>query len=116
MWLKFVHFIHHIFNPHCLECDAKQRCESCKQLLLIIENERRDKYKLIEHFTAKPVIAQDEPKELPQPIGSFRTWDAKRHSLELAERQKHLTENEQANIRLKAKTTEELEAELLVND
>ena len=70
--MNFKKWIHHLFNPHCVECKhdenekyARARCQNCDELKEIIVGLRLENSKLIGaivDLTKPPVIVKEESK------------------------------------------------------
>jgi hypothetical protein len=85
MW----NWLHHLVNPHCVECKVEARCQNCDTLLLLLENERRDKNKLLETLCAPREIIKEvevEKTDYSKIPNRPLTWEARRRILEEAER------------------------------
>ncbi len=91
--MKLPHWLHHLFTPHCPECEFKEAqskvCLSCEILKTQLEFSNIEKMKLLEAILHKndPLIVA-QPAELPQPIRPRHIpWSAQRQMLEENDRQ-----------------------------
>src|SRR5689334_18617927 len=81
--MHIVKWFHHLFNPHCPECEHDSVCKNCEQLRSILAEERFEKKQLLEKLLHKdePVQAQSyQPIELPKPRNI--PWSARQQMLE----------------------------------
>lgn len=85
MWNRFVHWIHHMLDPHCEECIEMQieqaRCRTCEVLKTELENAHALNRELLDSLTDKKV---EEPIQTPEePLApKFVPWTVKRQMLE----------------------------------
>lgn len=106
------HWLHHLFNPHCKDCELSQQnameiknsCASCDTLREQLSLEREEKRLLLRK------LLPDEVKELPsstEDLKPIRTtapsWNERRRLLE---------ENDRAKAEILRKKNEELEKDL----
>jgi hypothetical protein len=58
-----IRFFHHLFNPHCRECELELECKTCDTLRQLLEEERFEKKKLIEVIVTLTQPKQEVEKE-----------------------------------------------------
>lgn len=93
-------------------------CETCEQLKLIIDCERHDKNKILQSLLdlQKPIVVNEERHEVPQDLyrPKLATWNTHRELLETEDKKKaQLIKQKLDEAREAAKTTEQLEKELI---
>lgn len=86
-----LHWLHHLFNPHCDRCEAKPACNTCEELKSLLATEKHEKKLLLDSILAlhKPHVEQITIKEqeTPQPVGNRRApWRVRQEMLENEER------------------------------
>lgn len=73
-----IKWLHHLLNPHCIECRENDRCKQCEILERQLEVERARQDILLSRLTNGQVVNQvveseTEPSELkPLPMGRRR--------------------------------------------
>lgn len=107
-------WIHHLLNPHCLEClaqrEAEKICKSCEILQYEVERLRSENERLLSRILEKPEVTI-ERTVAPEPIAAPPRrvpWAIRRQMLEAEDREK-------ARVMANApqpQSTEELEKEL----
>lgn len=102
------HWLHHLFNPHCVSCVEERQCRQCELLLTLLERERVDKNKLIEALVKKDEVSETPiipvVEQTKEPVFRHLSWSARRVELE----RKDALQNPD-----KVKSIEELEETLL---
>ncbi len=89
MWNSFIHWIHHLFNPHCEQCAIEYKCESCEilQQQLAIQNENNRQLTLSIVEMNKPVINTEAAIDVSKlKLPNRKHWRAKQAELEQASR------------------------------
>lgn len=124
MWM----WLHHLFNPHCLQCAEEradkaicQGCENLKMQLAVANDEKRQMLASILSFAKKE---QPEATATPVDYEKFKprmmTWNVRKQMLEAEDRaaaallRKQQAENPQ--VEKVKQDIEELEKELGVED
>lgn len=108
-------WLHHLFNPHCVECAHERLCKNCESYkeqvaVLLRENER-----LLNHIVKPEIINQpvyDEKAENKKPVNLNRhvPWEVRRQMLE--ENDRLTAEKLRKNQTSEVKSVQELEKEL----
>ena len=113
-----INWLHHLFNPHCPDCLAEQHCKNCDTLRDLLEIEKFEKRELLKHLLHEPpapevVKYEGTPQEVrPKTI----SWRVRREMLEQEDRVKAQTIQRQQAEEKSAKSVDELEKELGVNN
>jgi hypothetical protein len=108
---KMVNWLHHLFNPHCPECQHDKECKSCDVLQAQVDRLTRENERLLETLLDKqkpePVAVQTDFKELKQ---RHIPWNVRRQMLENEDREKaRILKEHSVTSEI---TTEELEKEM----
>jgi hypothetical protein len=84
MW----NWIHHLFNPHCPECEEKNHCKSCEVLSLQLERTQNQLNQILQSIIQPRMIEQTGPVEEIQPIRQSRyvPFSVKKQMLEAESR------------------------------
>jgi len=120
---KFIRFIHHIFQPHCLDClneiqDARV-CSSCETLKHQLEIANYEKRELLNKLIREP----EQPVTNPVNYNEIRPrtvpWNVKRQELEAEDRRRaQLMKEKEKELKvvssdsIKDSSVDELEKEL----
>jgi hypothetical protein len=114
------HWLHHLFNPHCAECNEKsyedkvcKSCETLKEQLAIANIEKRQMLESILSLTAKPAENQSSPPvDYEKLKPKMMTWNVRRQMLEAEDRKAAQVLAEQRKNKDVEKDIEELEKEV----
>lgn len=107
-------WLHHLLNPHCIECESKPRCESCEMLRSLLNAEMHERKVILEQLldltkphSPPPMIQNEEPINTEPKI---MPWRVRQQMLEEADRTKARI------LRDKQKEISELEQEVGIAD
>lgn len=114
-------FFHHLFTPHCPECEHEKECKSCETLRSLLDAANFEKQQLLKQLleiTAPKVESTPIKFEAPEPImPRVLPWKIRQQMLEAESRKAaQLTADKERELKAAAEaskqTTEELEKEL----
>jgi len=117
--MTFLHWIHHLFNPHCSLCQETaennkvcQSCETLKVQLSIANHEKQELLNSILSLTKRPEEQTSAAVSYEHAKPKMMTWNVRRQLLEAEDRQaaKLLAEQQ------KKKSIEELEKEVGIGE
>jgi len=107
-------FFHHLFNPHCPDCQAEKECISCITLRAQLTQANYERQQLLEavlNFGKVPETIPVQSEEFKPVFSKHMPWNVRRQMLEQEDRVK-------AELMKKAekdrKDIEELEKELKI--
>lgn len=108
--MTFRHWLHHLFNPHCLQCEQLDReldhCKTCEELRSQLEVERARYNLLLDKLLRPPVVEsapiKDEEDSKPLPIN-------KRRFIPSAMRQQMMDENDRRTLEILINRKKEME-------
>jgi hypothetical protein len=91
--MTFKHWIHHLINPHCDECQHERQCKSCetlKEQLVLANMEKKQMLETILSFNSPPArdnitINQEPPKDA---LDKLIPWRVRRQMLEAEDRER----------------------------
>lgn len=100
--MKFVHWLHHLFNPHCEQCALEETvridfevnsrvCQSCETLRTELENSRRHNDKLLNALLKQPEPTIEKSYTIGEELSAalqnkHKSWAVRRQELENADR------------------------------
>lgn len=85
----FIKWIHHLFNPHCIECAHEKECKSCIVLQEQLATVRFENKQLLEMLLPKKEVAPAIVEEELKPIKPRHIpWAVKQQLLEQQDRDK----------------------------
>lgn len=97
-----IKWLHHLFDPHCIQCVEERTCSNCVTLRQLLEFERHEKKQLLDRILYVP--PKEEPKSVPieQIKPNPLTWSMRKQLLEQEDRAKAeiLRRNEQLEKKL----------------
>lgn len=113
------HWLHHLLNPHCPECNAQKDCKSCYTYREQLSIANAEKQRLLELLIQKNVPVH----ETPVPVSESQNkapisipWHVHRRILEESDRvQAQLIAQKEREIR-EAPSIEEIEKELNLSE
>jgi hypothetical protein len=91
--MKLFHWIHHLFNPHCVECtyefEKKEVCQSCETLKMQLAIVNAEKQRMLDALLEKPkpVEQYKPPVDLRQVQAKNMTWSVRKQMLEAEDRE-----------------------------
>lgn len=106
-----IHWLHHLFNPHCPECRDEKICQSCETLTLQLSIANAEKKQLLESILSFSRPAEIVTKEVkledikPKAV----TWAVRKQMLESEDRKTAELMTKRKEV---AKSINELEKEL----
>lgn len=91
--MNFIHWFHHLFNPHCLECLDEQQeskvCKTCEVLRIQLEAANAEKKRLLDSILKDNVKPPETSSQEPQIIrGRHTSFAVHRQMLEAEDRHK----------------------------
>jgi len=114
--MTLLHYIHHLFNPHCQECRDEQTenkvCQSCETLKMQLSIANIEKQRLLDALLDKPKVNIEPEKVLDHELlkPKLKLWNVQRQLLEAEDRKKAEI------LRKKTEDIAKLEKELGVSD
>jgi hypothetical protein len=114
-------FFHKLLNPHCEQCKEEQEDKKFNIAIDVLQSEiaslRHEKQILLQALLPKEEPIYKESNSVPQIINKSKSWRVRQQMLEEADREKaRAIQRSKEDAKLAAKSTEELESELLGND
>lgn len=100
-----IKWLHHIFQPHCPECEHEYDCKTCETLRSLLDAERFEKKQILENLLdlTKPVseVRDNQSQPAMQPIRSSNVpWRVRQQMLEAEDRRsKELRKNNEIEIK-----------------
>lgn len=82
---SFKEWLHHLIDPHCIECNEKKECKSCQILHEQLDLSNREKMKLLDtiiDLNRKEIPVEAGPVKEFQPINKNIPWYRERARLE----------------------------------
>jgi hypothetical protein len=83
------HWLHHLINPHCPECEIKPKCETCEVLKYQLALKTHECDRLLDSILAKPDAPEnkiDLSQMKPIRTNAFIPWRVRREELEKNDR------------------------------
>ena len=114
--MGIANYLHHLFNPHCKDCQAELEqsriCRSCELLEMQLAIERGEKQELLKKILnpPQPVVIQQEPPAITIPKAV--PWHVRRQMLEREDREKAKLMRDAPKPAVDKVSTEDLEKEL----
>lgn len=92
--MNLVHWIHHLFNPHCTECSyesaEKKVCQSCETLKMQLNIANSEKERILEALLEKSKPVEVANAKVPGELKEVRKalpWHVRRQMLESEDRE-----------------------------
>lgn len=89
------HWLHHLFNPHCVECRSERQensiCQTCEVLTTQLARSNVEKDNLLSQIErmANPSVPAEVPVETPEPLKPrVIPWAVQRNIMEAEDRHK----------------------------
>jgi hypothetical protein len=113
--MSFKSWIHHLFNPHCPECEQLSSCKSCETLEKQLAQSNYEKEMMLRSILTPQskeinTINETESDDISAIQPKFIPWNVRRQMLESEDRQKAMLLKKQKDEQKQA--IEELEKRL----
>lgn len=118
---KLIHWIHHLLNPHCVECKDESTesriCQSCETLKMQLSIANIEKQRLLDALLekGKPEIEQVKVVSPENLKNRSLIWNVRRQMLEAEDRAKAEILRKEAEAKKETDAISKLEKEVGLN-